>query len=165
MTSSYTTSFTETHARYLASKAASDLRQMQLYYYRPSNEEIIDYAVEIAVLLLNQCLEAVEYGFRRDGRSVVALKYRATHGLMLDDNRSGRVPAGANVSGASWYSFLWHSQKWSELSQTERKRIEDALPFTRTSGDEPVAGDGAWTTDRSYSSESVNLQRSTFRPA
>ncbi len=165
MTSSYTTSFTQTHARYLASKAASDLRQMQLYYGRPSDEDIVNYAVEIAVLLLNQCLEAVEYGFTRNGKSVVALKYRATHGLMLDDNRSGRVPAGAIVSGASWYSFLWHTQKWRDLSQAQRKNIEDALPITRTGGNEPVAGDGAWSTDKSYSSEGVSLQRSTFRPA
>ena len=52
MTYSYTTTstFTRTHAIYLASKVAADLRQMQLFYGRPSNENIEAYIEELAIL-------------------------------------------------------------------------------------------------------------------
>jgi hypothetical protein len=138
---------------------------MRLYYGRPSDNEIVDYAVEVAILLLNRGVDAVEYGLKRDGRSVVAIRYKASHGVILDDDRSGRVPPGANVEGATWYSFLWHSSEWANLTQAQRQAIEDSIPIKRSSGDEPVAGDGYWTSDKAYSSEGVSLQRSTFRPA
>ena len=45
MTSSYSTSdtFTRTHAVYLASKVAADLKQMQLFYGKPSDGNIEAY--------------------------------------------------------------------------------------------------------------------------
>jgi hypothetical protein len=165
MSYSYTTSstFTVTHARYLASKVAADLRQMQIFYGKPTGQEIEDYLVELVALLLKGYVEAVEYGFLRQGQTVLALKYRATAGFSLSDDHSGRVPAGADVSGARWYSYLWKTKSWWELPVSERIRIESSLPVQRSAGSEPVGGDGFWVNDKSYSSQNVNLQRSTFR--
>lgn len=161
-TTSSTSSFTVTHARYLASKIAADLRQMQLFYGSPRDSEIDDYITETVVLLLSGYLANVTYGFRRGDQWLIALKYNAhTSGLLLSDDRAGRVRPGVEVSGATWCSFLEHSLAYHLASDVERQRIEDLLPFSRTAGEEPRVS-GIWISDKSYSSGGVSLQRNMY---
>lgn len=161
-TRSSTSSFTITHARYLASKLAADLRQMQLFYGKPSDSQIDSYITEVVILLLAGCLASVSYGFKRDRQWVLVLKYDArSGGILLPDDRAGRVMPGKNVYGASWYSFLTYSSKFDYLSQEERKRLESQLPFRRSGGVEPTVS-GAWISDKSYSSGTVSLQRNFY---
>lgn len=163
MTTTYTTSstFTRTHARYLASKIASDLRQLQLFYHQPSDKQIENYLQEAVVLLHGGYLESVSYGFKRGDEWVVALKYNVQTSGILSDDRSGRVAPGANVTGADWYSFLTYTPSFSRLTLEQRRRVEALLPFTRSYGEEPKAT-GVWTADKSYSSGGVGLQRRMF---
>jgi len=161
-TLSSTATFTVTHAKYLASKIAADLRQMQLFYGSPSDLWIEHYVTEAVVLILGGYLKCVTYGFRRNGQWVVALKYDAhVGGVLLADDRAGRVKPGLNVSSASWGSFLEHSTKFLTLSGADRERVEALLPFERGYGEEPRVG-GAWTADRSYSNGGVSLQRQMY---
>jgi len=108
--STYTTSktFTITHARYITSKVAADLRQLRLFYGRPDDDQIDAYAEEAALLLRDGYLERVDYGFRRQAANlgpqwVLLLRYVVKDGV-LDDDRSGRVPPGVDVSGTSFWS-------------------------------------------------------------
>ena len=165
MTTTYTTSstssFTVTHAKYLASKIAADLRQVKLFYGRPTDSEITAYITEVVVLLLGGYLASVSYGFKRDGQWMLALKYDArTGGVLLPDDRSGRVRPGVNVYGATWHSFLTYSLKFLLLSEEDQRRVRSQLPFQRSDGTEPTVS-GAWLSDKSYSSGSVSLQRNT----
>lgn len=164
MTTTYTTSstFTRTHARYLASKIAADLFQMQLFYGRPNDKEIEDYLDEAVILLLSGCLDSVTYGFRRGDGWVIALQYTASvHGLVANDDRSGGVTPGVDISGTNWGSFLCYSSKWSNLLREERLELMALLPISRAGGAEPKTS-GAWTPDRSYSNGGVALQRRSF---
>jgi len=164
-THTFSSTFTITHAKYLASKIASDLLQMQLFYGQPSDSKINNYIEEVVILLLGGYLESVDYGFRRDGNWMVALRYVVrSDGSLMDDSRSGRVPPGVNIAGASWYSYLIKNTKFSYLSQGERTKIEQSLPISRTAGEELKITNGAWSTDRSYSSGGVGMQRHTFKP-
>jgi Bacterial HORMA domain family 1 len=167
MTFSYTQSatFTRTHARYLASKVAGDLRQMQVFYGRPSDEEIDVYLEELTELLVGRYLQSVEYGFRRAGGTIVAVSYEVrSDGSLTTDDRSGRVPVGVDVSGATWYSYLRPSSEWWLLSTADRNQIEQSLPIQRTPGAEPQAGDGVWVEDKVYSCSGMALPRRVFRP-
>lgn len=163
MTTSYTTTstFSRTHAAYLASKIAADLRQLQLFYGRPTDTNITKYIDEVVILLLDGYLGSVSYGFKRGDNWVIALKYDARDGSIVKDERAGRVTPGVNVTGADWYSFLTYSPKYGALTQKERDAVEAKLPFRRSAGEEPRVG-GSWSSDRSYSSGGVGLQRSTF---
>lgn len=167
MTYSYTTTstFTKTHAIYLASKVAADLRQMQLFYGEPSDEDIEMYIEELVILLVNRCLKMVEYGFRRGSNWAVVARYTVRFdGFSIVDDRSGRVPADAYVTGASWHSYLeYNDYYWRELSENQRQQIKRLLPFQRTSGTEPGTGLGGWTIDRTYSKNSVSLSRGVYR--
>lgn len=166
MTYSYTTTstFTKTHAIYLASKVAADLKQMQLFYGRPSNEDIEAYIEELAILLVNRCLKMVEYGFRRGDSWVLVARYTVNaSGLFLEDDRPGRIPANANTAGASWYSFLEYNDYWWRLSESQRQQITISLPFTRTTGTEPRSGILGWTGNRTYSKNGVSLERGVYR--
>lgn len=161
-TISSTSTFTVVHAQYLASKLAADLRQMQLFYGKPSDKQIQDYISEVVVLLKGGYLATVSYGFRSAGQWVMVIKYDAvTGGVLLSDDRAGRVRYGVNVTGATWYSFLTYSPKFLSLSNAEREEVEALLPFARSSAEEPRIG-GAWATDRSYSNGGVSLQRQMY---
>lgn len=171
MTTTYTTtrSFTETNAKDLASDVATDLYLMQLYYDEPSNEKISNYIVELVVLLLGDnvrgYLSSVVYGFKKNNKWTIALRYTADYyGNITRDDRSGRVPPNVDISGAKWGSFLTTNSHFSELSSSEKKRVEDSIPVNRSAGDEPGTVDGVWENDKTYSSGGVAMQRRVFKP-
>ena len=166
MTFSLTTSstFTKTHADYIASKVATDLQQIQAFYDHPSNQQINDYIDELVILLLNGCLKMVEYGFVKDSGWVLVARYSArfeTIGAI--DERPGRIPANANVAGATWASFLEYNSRWSQMSEAERADIQALLPFQRVSGSEPSVGVGGSDFQRTYSRNGVALDRGVYR--
>ncbi len=75
---------------------------MRAYYGWPSADDITQYAEEAAILLNGRYLQSVEYGFKRNGKVILALKYTArSDGTLQSDDRPGRVPVGLDVSGAS----------------------------------------------------------------
>ncbi len=158
-----TSTFTRTSARYIASKVMTDLRRMNSYYGWPSEAEIEDYYGELVELLALGYVESIEYGFRRDGRRVVTLFYPFRVDGSLADDRAGGVYARADITGASWFSFLTYNDKWFHLSEGERARIQARLPIRRTTTQPPQDGSGYWITDRAYSADGVGAQRQTFR--
>jgi hypothetical protein len=164
MTSSFTiaTTFTRVHAAYLASKVAADLRQLQIFYGRPSDKQIEDFITELVTLLVSNYLDKVEYGFRRNGEWILVLRYTASDGILLADDRSGRVPVGVDVSGATWYSYLMKNWRWSLLTSAEQSRIEESIPVRRVSAPEPRTASGYWSSDKTYSNGGRSLSRSTF---
>jgi len=165
MTYSYTYSstFTKTHVGYLASKVAADLRQMQLFYGRPYDREIIQYIQEINILLLGRWFKSVSYGYKRNGVWVIALKYETQFGAIkpIDDD-SGRVIPGINISGAFWHSFLSKNHAYSLLLQSKKNEIEQLIPIKRTYGTEPRLNTGDWRNDKYYSAGGGALQRQVY---
>lgn len=166
MTYTFTTTstFTRTSARHIASKVVTDLRRMNLYYGRPTETEIENFYGELVELLDLGYVESVEYGFKRDGRRIVSVFYQVRVDGSLVDDRAGGVHARADITGASWFSFLTYNGKWFQLSEGERARIQAGLPIRRTIGQGPQDGNGYWVTDRTYSADGVGAQRRTFRP-
>lgn len=165
MTCSYTTTETwsRTHARYVAGKVAADLRQMQQAYGRPSDTDIENYVTELTELLAGRYVKEVTYGYRRDGAWVVALRYTADmNGNLTADDRSGRIPRGADIAGATWGSFLTYSSQWDAITQSQREAVERDLPFARSSGAEPIVRFGSWSLDKSYSAVGCGLRRATI---
>ncbi len=168
--STHTTSssFTITHARYVTSKVAADLRQLRgLYGKGPDDDEIARYAEEAALLLRDGYLERVDYGFKRNTSSgstewMLLLRYTARAGQLSDDH-AGRVPAGVPISDAYFHSFLSYTGKFMSLSASERQRIKEVLPVSRTGGDESRFATGTWGNDRGYSSSDQGVARSVFR--
>lgn len=160
-----TNTFTVTNARYLASKVAADLRQMQRLYGSPSDDEINDYLLEIVILLSGGWLKEVKYGFRRNDAWVApVLDYRVNSAGNLVDNRSGGVLAGADTTNAQWYSYLITTASWWDLTASEREAELARIPVKRSSAQElPV--NGYWAEgDRQYSSGGVGFTRRTLRP-
>jgi len=162
MTTTYTRSssetFTRTSAKYLVSKVAADLRQMQRLHGEPSDARIDAYVEELITLLTGGYLGSVTYGFKRAGDWVVALRYQVNSDGTTSavDDRPGRVPLG-DTGDATFGSFLIHSLKWLLLTGEERRQIERVLPFSRTHGDEPGGG---WNHGaKTYSRDGVSLNR------
>jgi hypothetical protein len=163
-TTSYTQAFTRTIARYIASKVAADLHRIQSYYQQPSLQSIESYLEELTELLAGGHVHSVEYGFQRDNRRIVSLYYEVRADGTLTDSHAGGVYARADVSGATWFSFLTYSSDWWSLSEHERNRIMEALPFRRSVGASPQDGYGYWIDDRTYATDGIGTLRRTFRP-
>ncbi len=165
MTTTYTRSnsetFTRTSAKYLVSKVAADLRQMQRLHGQPSEAWIDAYVEELFTLLAGGYLGSVAYGFQRADEWVVALHYQVNSdgSISAVDDRPGRVPLG-DILGATFGSFLTYSLKWLQLTDEQRRQVKRELPFIRTPGHEPG---GAWSYGgRTYSRDGVSLSRGTI---
>lgn len=163
-TLSETTTFTRTHAKHIAAKVATDLKRIQRFYGEPNDADIADYETEIIELLKASYLNTVTYGFRRNGTFVEpTLRYKASDlAVGLTDDDPGRIRPGANVDGASFYSYLTYTTAWNNLSQSDKDSFKSRLPFQRSGASEP-AMDGYLNEDRSYSSGGRTLYRASLR--
>jgi hypothetical protein len=167
MTFSFTrsTSFTIVHARQLSSKVAADMHLCGLYYGKPTEEWIRNYAEELAQMLNYGYVEEYEFGYKRNERRVVCWRYVVQGGRFLADGRPGKVVSYAAVTGALYYNFMSYSAAWFALSDRERSNFKATLPVQRSAGSLPSDGDGYWTTDHGYSAGEVGLGRRTYRPS
>ncbi len=159
-----TTTFTLTHARHMAAKVATDLKRLQRLYGLPSNAEIANYETEVIQLLKAGYLGALTIGFRRDGQWIEpTLRYTARDlaGDANDDD-PGRVRPGANIDGATFYSYLTYSPAWHALTAIEQDAFKRAMPFYRTGAPEPAIN-GYLAPDLTYSAGGRALDRASVR--
>jgi hypothetical protein len=169
MASSYTlstsNSFTVTHARHMAAKVAADLKRMQRHYDKPSDADIAKYEEELVQLLKAGYLGTVTYGFKRNGDWIEpTLRYTAKDlidGSGIDDD-PGKVRPWADVSGATFYSYLTYSAAWDDLTADERGSFKKSLPITRGDASEPGIN-GYVEQDRTYSAGGKSLGRGSVR--
>jgi len=169
MSSSYTSSesqsFTITHARKIAVKVATDLKRMQRFYDQPSDSDIENYEEEIVQLLKAGYLQKVSYGYKKDDKWIepsLHFEARDLGGLASTDDDPGRIRPGANISGASFYSYLTYSSAWWNLTESERTEFKRGLPFFRGGASEPGIN-GYLSQDKTYSAGGKSVIRSTVK--
>jgi len=164
-TYSETTTFTVTHAKHIAAKVATDLKRVQRLYGSPTDVAITNYEAEVIEFLKEGYLTTVTYGFRRDGKWIEpTLKYSARDlsGGAANDDDPGRIRPGADISGASFWSYLVYSKAWQTLSDAEKEAFGKRLPFQRTGAPEPGVN-GYLSDDRTYTAGGRSLQRASVR--
>lgn len=161
MTQTSNTTFTSTHAAYIASKVASDLRQMQIFYGKPSDDQIDGYVDELIQFLVAGAVVWVEYGYKRGEEWIVSLRYGVRNGTLADTGAGG-VYARADVSGATFHSYL--VPDYNGLDAAQVVALKDRLPFQRTGGEEPKHVSGTWDFGKSYTSGGVSAERTQWRP-
>lgn len=161
-----TISFTVTHARHMGAKVATDLKRIQrLYNGHPTDQTIANYEAEIIELLKAGYLGTVTYGFWRNGNWIEpTLRYTAYDlaGASANDDDPGKIRACANVTGATFYSYLTYSSVWDQLSETEKHTFKTRMPFYRGGAPEPGIN-GYLSEDRTYSSGGRALSRASVR--
>jgi Bacterial HORMA domain family 1 len=161
---SYAETFTRVHARRLAGRVTTDLRQSHILYGSPSESKLEKYRTELEELLTGGYVSRYQFGFKRDGQSVWSLRYIVgPDGSLTGAGTGGGVPAGRNVLGATFFNFLTFSNSWFEKSESARQAIEQTLPFIRTVDTLPSEVGGYWTSDRTYAAGGVAIERSVFR--
>lgn len=157
--------FTVTHAKHIASKVATDLKRMQRFYTYPSDSDIQEYETEIIELLKKGYLGTVTYGFKKDDKWIEpTLRYSAKDiaGIATADDDPGRIRPGANISGASFYSYLTYSPAWGKLTQDQKDEFKKTLPFRRGGANEPGIS-GYLSNDKTYSAGGRALDRSIVK--
>jgi hypothetical protein len=165
---SYTKSstFTITHARYLASKVAADMHLCAQYYGYPSEEWIRKYAEELAQYLNEGYIQEYEFGYEKNDKRIVTWRYKVDeNGSLTADDRAGKIVPYVDISGARFYNYLTQNPRFFQLSFDQRSRFKAGLPLQRTEGTPPSDGSGYWTSDRNYFSGGRGLNRLTFQPS
>jgi hypothetical protein len=160
-TGTSSTTFTRTNARHIGSKIAADLRQMNNFYDQPALSAIDAFYDEIVELLARKWVKTVDYGFWKDGAWILSLRYEVRDDGTIADTGTGRVHPNADVTGASFYSFLSYSSKFFD---EDHANVIDSLPVKRTYGDEPSHTGGYWESGKSYASGGVGAVRTQWRP-
>jgi hypothetical protein len=164
-TQTETKSFTETHAKHIASKVATDLKRMQRFYGEPSDANINSYEREIIEFLKKGYLGTVTYGYQKNDDWIEpTLRYTAKElsNISSTDDDPGKIVANANIEGASFHSFLTYSSAWDGLSKGEKEAFKSTLPFQRGYASEPRIN-GYMSNDKSYSAGGKSLDRSTLK--
>ncbi|MGH3922639.1 MAG: hypothetical protein ACRDTH_28080 [Pseudonocardiaceae bacterium] len=157
-------SFTITDARYVGAKVGTDLRLLHNLYGRPTMAKIDDFAEEVALLLKEGYLDAVDYGFRdnTDNSWKLRLRYRATVGGQLLDSRPGSYPRDLPLEDYSFCSYLTYSTKFLLLDDADRERFTATLPFQRTTADPPTAHSGTTTSGHGYARNGIGVVRDVY---
>jgi len=169
MSHSFTTTqartFTVVHARHMAAKVAADLKRLQRLYGHISDTRIAEFEGEVTELLRQGYLGEVTYGFKRDNKWIEpTLRYTAaTLAEGGADDDPGRVPAGRDISGAVFGSFLSYSSAWYALTTQQQEDVEKQLPLQRGSGTSPAVHNGYFASDKTYSSGGQSLGRASVR--
>ncbi|NTW53455.1 MAG: hypothetical protein HGB15_01550 [Chlorobaculum sp.] len=164
--SSYTfnATFTVTHAKYLASKVAADLKRIQRFYGQPNDKQISDYEAELTELLKEGYLDSITYGFKRAGVWIKpAVKYSSielSNGNTDDD--PGKIFVGADIRNAAFGSFLCTNSKWDNLSQAVKNSFRTRLPIQRYEGANPQSA-GYFSNDLTYGSGGKAINRSSLK--
>lgn len=157
--------FTITHAKYIASKVATDLKRMQRFYGQPNDADIIAYETELIELLKIGYLGTVKYGYKKNGNWIEpTLCYTAKEigGLGFTNDDPGNLRPNANIDNAEFYSFLTYSPLWEKLSQNEKDTFKRTLPFFRGGAKEPGIS-GYLSKDKIYSSGGKAVERSSVK--
>jgi hypothetical protein len=166
MTASITrsASFSITDARHIGAQVGTDLRLLHNLYSRPALTAVADFAEEVALLLKDGYLDTVDYGFRDTAANSwkLRLRYRATTGGQLRDDRPGSFPRSEMVDGYPFHSYLTYSTAFHLLSDDERRRVKEALPISRTGGTEPTAYSGTTLAGHGYSRNGVGVARHVY---
>jgi hypothetical protein len=160
-----TTTFTRTHADYIASKVAADQRQMQNFYGKPSDAQIADYVAELVEHLVAGFIASVEYGFKRDGAWIVSLRYDIRNDGTVADTGSGRVYPSADVGNFGVSSYLITNSAYASADSATKNAFHAKLPFQRVGAEEPEHLSGYWEDGKSYSAGGVGAVRKQWRPA
>lgn len=164
-TISETTTFTLTHAKHMAAKLAADLKRLQRFYYQPSDTAIAYYEEEVVELLRAGYLGTLTLGFRRNDQWIEpTLRYTARDlsSNSANDNDPGRVRPGADITGASFYSYLTYTPAWEKLSMAEQDAFKRCMPFFRQGAPEPSIN-GYLVADLIYSAGGRALDRASVR--
>lgn len=160
-----TTTFNRTHAGYVATKVAADLRRMQQLYGWPTGKVIEDLIKEITEMLALDYLKTIEIGFERGGKRVLSLKYEARRdGTLTGDDNAGGLPRGVHISGCERINYMTYTEKFNALSADQKLAVKKTLPYIRTGAAESQDGAGYWTVDRTYSAAGGGTTRRTYRP-
>lgn len=161
---SYAESFTRVHARRLAGRVTTDLRQSHLLYNSPSESMLEQYREELEELLAGGYVHQYQFGFTREENAVWSLRYQVgPDGALAGTGTGGGVPARVGINGATFFNVLTPSSSWYQLSASAQEAVQRRLPFTRGIGAPPGEAGGFWTTDRVYAAGGVMLERSVFR--
>ena len=158
-----TSTFSITEARYVASKLGADLRNLYSRYGRPLESDIADFIEETALYLKAGYLDYVDFGFKSGTEWKLRLRYTAVAGGQLRDDGPGGLPSAVDVASYEFFTFLNRNSAFANLTSSDKSTFELTLPVSRTPGSAPTAHAGSHSTGAQYSRGGHGLDRGIYR--
>ena len=150
----------DVYARHIANKVSADLKRLQRLYGidSPTDKEIDAHQKELQMLLAAGLLGTITYGYLRNNKWIVALKYQAINGGVSGSDHGG-IRLEADLSDSPFSSILIYSSSWNTMPEQERLAFEKSLPFQRKKAEEPNTERGYWAEGIRYTAGGLGVQR------
>ncbi len=143
---------TATQAKRLASRIGAELLQVQTFYGKPDAETLNKYIAEAEMFLDAGYLRSIRYGFKKGGEVIFEVAYTAQSANGTDD-KPGRVPPTAEVTGGTWFSYLTYSEPFCRLTREQQQAFKAKSPLEREAADEPQLAAGVRSAGTKHFSE------------
>ncbi|PIR51710.1 hypothetical protein COU77_04285 [Candidatus Peregrinibacteria bacterium CG10_big_fil_rev_8_21_14_0_10_49_16] len=164
-TGTLTETFTRTDARFLASRIASDLEQVHIFYPGLlSAEAVADHIREVVELLAYRYMDCADYGFKRNGEWIFRLRYKVRwDGWVVRNDESGGIPATINTVGAVFNSYMQYTDAFNALTTEQRLAFKKTkLPWVRVGATETPLATGPSASCKTYGRNGVSIDRNLF---
>ncbi len=163
-TQDYTQAFTLDDARELGSVIKIGLTYIRLFGGMLEEQHLQNLVTEATILLKFGLLDEVEYGYKKNGYCVYALRFKVNIWGQIE--AVTRPPSIINplpdLKGAGWYSLL--TRRHTNLTPATIAAVNKLLPIQRGSGSSPSYDRGRWVSGDNQSRNGVELTQSEFRP-
>lgn len=164
-TGTITETFTRTDARFLASRIASELEQVHIFYPGLlSAEAVAKHIQEVVELLSHRYMDCADYGFKRNDEWIFRLRYKVRwDGWVVRNDESGGIPATINTVGAVFDSYMQYTEAFNMLTSDERLAFKKAnLPWVRVGAAETPLAAGPSSTSKTFGRNGVSIDRNLF---
>ena len=136
------------------------------YYGKPSEEQIREYAEELAQYLNAGYLKEYEFGFEKDDKRIVSWRYKVDeNGNLTTDDRPGKVVAYVDIAGAIFFNFLTqNSRLLRAVIATSRRDLRPGFRCSEPSANRHPMAPGTGLRIATITRADAGLNRQTFQP-
>jgi hypothetical protein len=156
---------TLTKVVYVTRKVQADLFALVDTYGQISQSYAEQLIHDLRLLLDEEVLDKIRLLWTKAGSNQVvgAYSYQViAAGIGLADDRSGNIRYDATLQIAEFSVRIHYNDRWSSLSEQERRAIHSDCKFTWGPGGTLDFSSGRFNSDRTYSRDGLGLGREQF---
>ncbi len=163
-TRSLTAANTYTDVVSVTRKLRADLLQVLDHYGYFAEDYAENIIHDLRLMIDEGIVDSIKFTWRAygSGRVLAAFRYDVIPGhIGLTDNRPGGIPYRTDLKNVQFDVFVRYNAAGQALSTTDKQSLGLKLTWGPARGFFDYST-GSWSNDRSYVSNSIGLQRSTF---
>lgn len=169
MSVSYTRANTQTstltNVIYVTRKVQADLLAVLDHYQYFSQDYAQKIIHDIRIYIDEEIISRVKFSWVKSGTSIVLEEldyYVISNEISLSDDRSGGIRFRSELSKASFQVRITYNDRWHKMAEDEKKIIIESFNLPWGTASQLTYNAGQWSSERTYSQDSLGLNRSRY---